>query len=81
MSKFSDDDEALLDELGVNVETKRDSSRTQRKERIIAGLEEIQRFFEQHGRTPQHGEDRDIFGDLRRAARSFARTGRMPNSA
>ena len=35
-----------------------------REERIIAGFEEIQRFVEQHGRVPQHGEDRDIFERL-----------------
>lgn len=33
-------------------------------ERVIAGFEEIQRFVEQHGRAPQHGEDRDIFERL-----------------
>ncbi len=31
------------------------------EERVIAGFEEIQRFVEQHGRAPQHGEDKDIF--------------------
>nr|WP_244598042.1 GIY-YIG nuclease family protein [Roseitalea porphyridii] len=38
--------------------------RTPRDERIIAGFEDIQRFVEEHGRTPQHGEDRDIFERL-----------------
>lgn len=38
--------------------------RPPREERVIAGFEEIQRFFEQHGRAPQHGEDRDIFERL-----------------
>lgn len=31
------------------------------EERVIAGFEEIQRFVDQHGRAPQHGEDKDIF--------------------
>ena len=31
------------------------------EERVIAGFEEIQRFVDQHGRSPQHGEDKDIF--------------------
>jgi hypothetical protein len=62
--KFTDDDGALLEELGVEVETKKDACRTPREERIIAGFEEIQRFVDQHGRTPQHGEDRDIFERL-----------------
>src|SRR6266404_8454918 len=38
--------------------------RSPREERIIAGFEEIQRFVEQHGRPPQHGEDRGIFERL-----------------
>jgi len=62
--KFTDEDDALLEELGVEVETKRAGSRTPREERVVAGFEEIQRFVEQHGRAPQHGEDRDIFERL-----------------
>jgi hypothetical protein len=62
--QFTDDDDALLAELGVEVEEKKSSSRTPREERIIAGFEEIQGFVEQHGRAPQHGEDRDIFERL-----------------
>jgi hypothetical protein len=38
--------------------------RPPQEERIIAGFEEVQRFVEQHGRAPQHGEDRDIFERL-----------------
>jgi len=61
---FTDEDDALLDALGVEVETKRESSRTPREERVIAGFEEILRFVERHGRAPRHGEDRDIFERL-----------------
>lgn len=61
---FTDEDDALLAELGVEAEAKKEASRTPREERIIAGFEEIQRFVEQHGRAPQHGEDRDIFERL-----------------
>lgn len=64
MAKFTDEDDALLEELGVEVEAKREGSRTPREERIIAGFEEIQRFVEEHGRVPQHGEERDIFERL-----------------
>jgi len=65
MSKtFTDDDDALLAELGVEVETKTQGSHTPREERIIAGFEDIQRFVDEHGRVPQHGEDRDIFERL-----------------
>lgn len=61
---FTDEDDALLAELGVEAEAKKESSRTPREERIIAGFEEIQRFVEQHGRSPQHGEGRDMFERL-----------------
>lgn len=61
MVDFTDDDDALLAELGVEVEAKRTSSRTAEEERIIAGFEEIQRFFEKDRRLPQHGEGNDIF--------------------
>jgi len=62
--RFTEEDDALLDELGVEVETNKESSRTPREERVIAGFEEIQRFVEQHGRAPRHGEDRDSFERL-----------------
>lgn len=61
---FTDEDDELLAELGVEAEAKKESSRSPREERIIAGFEEIQRFVDQHGRAPQHGEDRDIFERL-----------------
>lgn len=62
--QFTDDDDALLAELGVEVEEKKVAARTPREERIIAGFEEIQRFVEEHGHVPQHGEERDIFERL-----------------
>ncbi len=64
MAKFTDEDDALLEELGVEVESKATGGRTPREERIIAGFEDIQRFVDEHGRTPEHGEDRDIFERL-----------------
>lgn len=63
-SGFTDEDDALLAELGLDVEEKKHAARTPREERIIAGFEEIQRFADEHGRRPQHGEDRDIFERL-----------------
>ena len=62
--QFTDEDEELLAELGVEVETKGASSRTPREERIIAGFEDILRFHEAHQRAPQHGEGRGIFERL-----------------
>lgn len=61
MAEFTDEDNALLAELGVEVEAKSKGARTAREERIIAGFEDIQRFVDEHGRVPQHGEERDIF--------------------
>lgn len=63
-ANFTDEDDALLTELGVEIEVKNTKSHTPREERIIAGFEDIERFFEQHGRVPMHGEDRDIFERL-----------------
>jgi len=63
-AEFTDEDDALLAELGVVVDSHATSSHTPREERIIAGFEEIERFVEQHGRLPQHGEDKDIFERL-----------------
>ena len=54
----------LLDALGVKPEPKKKAARSQREERIVAGFEDIQRFCEQHGRAPRHGEERDIFERL-----------------
>ena len=49
---FTDEDDALLAELGGEVEAKKVASRTPHEERIIAGFEEVQRFVEEHGRSP-----------------------------
>src|SRR6185312_16938397 len=53
-----DDLRAELDEF---AQPAKKGGRSLREERIVAGFEDIQRFVEQHGRAPQHGEDRDIF--------------------
>lgn len=59
--EYNKDDDALLSELGVEVEVKKTSNRTPREERIIAGFEEIEKFIEENGHLPKHGEDKDIF--------------------
>ena len=61
---FTDDDDALLAELGVETEIKQDQTYTAKQERIIAGFEDIQRYYREHERLPQHGEGRDIFERL-----------------
>ena len=59
--QFTEDDDELLAELGIEVELKAVSNHTPREERIIAGFEEIQRFVDEYARLPEHGEDKDIF--------------------
>lgn len=54
----------LLAELGVEVKQEKKAARTPKEERIIAGFEEIQRFVEEHGHAPEHGENKDIFERL-----------------
>ena len=54
----------LRDELADFAQPTKLVGRSPREERVIAGFEEVQRFVEQHGRAPQHGEDRDIFERL-----------------
>ncbi len=57
-------DQELLDALGVSAEPEKKAVRSPREERIIAGFEEVQRFVEEHGHAPRHGEERDIFERL-----------------
>ena len=54
---LDDLDEALKD----FAEPNKKSSRSARDERIIAGFEDIQKFVDENGRLPMHGEGRDIF--------------------
>lgn len=57
-----------LDELRAELDDfaqpEKKGGRSARDERIIAGFEEIQRFVEEQGRAPQHGEGKDIFERL-----------------
>lgn len=54
----------LRDELSEFAEAPRKSGGSQLEERVLAGFEEIQRFVEQHGHAPRHGESLDIFERL-----------------
>ena len=62
--KFTDEDDALLAELGIEVEVKKVQQYNTKEQRIIAGFEEILNFVEEHGRVPEHGENNDIFERL-----------------
>lgn len=54
----------LRAELDEYAKPKKQAARSPRDERVIAGFEEILRFVDEHGRAPEHGEDRDIFERL-----------------
>jgi hypothetical protein len=62
MADYDLDD--LDEELKDFAPPDKKGGRSPREERIIAGFEDIQRFFEAHGRAPRHGEDKDIFERL-----------------
>lgn len=62
MSDLTDDE--LLAELGVEIEPAKPNALSAREERIVAGFEDILKFYDKHGRAPQHGEQRDIFERL-----------------
>jgi hypothetical protein len=59
-----DEDLELLEELGVDTAPVSSGGRTARDQRILAGFEDIERFVKEHGRLPEHGEDKDIFERL-----------------
>jgi hypothetical protein len=60
----NENDIELLGALGVEAEPVATGGRTAKEQRIVAGFEEIERFVEEHGRLPEHGESRDIFERL-----------------
>jgi hypothetical protein len=62
MADLNDDE--LLDALGVEVAPIKAASRSAFEERIIAGFEDIQRFYEEHKRQPVNAEGLDIFERL-----------------
>lgn len=62
MNRLSD--EELLAELGVEQEQKKHRTYSAEEERVIAGFEDIVRFYDEHGRIPSHGEQNDIFERL-----------------
>ena len=58
------DDDVLADELSDFAPLAERGGRSAKEERIIAGFEDIQRFVDEHGHLPLHGEGRDIFERL-----------------
>ena len=54
----------LRSELDDFAQPAKKGGKSALEERVIAGFEEIQRFVDEHGHEPQHGEDKDIFERL-----------------
>jgi hypothetical protein len=62
MSDFDLDE--LRSELDAFAQPDKKGGRSPKEERIIAGFEDIQRFFEKNGHPPRHGDGGDIFERL-----------------
>ena len=54
----------LAEELSDFAEKKKPKSSSAIDDRVVAGFEEINRFFEEHGKAPKNIEGRDIFERL-----------------
>jgi len=48
-------------ELGGPIEVKAAPKLSSEQARVVAGFEDILKFYDEHGRVPRHGEGRDIF--------------------
>ena len=64
MADIQHEDDELLAALGVELPGQKTEGLTPRQERIIAGFEDIVRFYDTHGHVPRHGETHDIFERL-----------------
>ena len=62
MSEY--DIDALAAELEEFTPSEKHGGRTPIEARVISGFEEIQRFVDQNGRLPGHGEEHDLFERL-----------------
>jgi len=51
----------LRSELSDFAKPEKKQNLSAKEQRVVAGFEDIQRFYEEHKKCPQHGEDRDIF--------------------
>jgi hypothetical protein len=61
MNKFTDEDDELLKKLGRQVTAKKTPKLSPKEQRVIAGFCEIQDFYDQNGRIPQHDEGNPLF--------------------
>jgi hypothetical protein len=60
-AKFTQEDDELLTDLGVEADSDVKGEHTPREARVIAGFEEIEAFYEKNGRLPKQGDGLDIF--------------------
>lgn len=58
------DIDALAAELEEFTPSDKHGGRSPIEDRVVSGFEEIQRFVDQNGHLPSHGEDRDLFERL-----------------
>ena len=63
-TQLTKEDQELLAKLGAEIPPRTASGRTPQEERIIAGFEDIERFVDEQGHPPRHGEGLDIFERL-----------------
>jgi hypothetical protein len=59
MTDISDED--ILKAHGLEPEVEKAITYSPQEARLIAGFEDILKFYEEHQRAPQHGDDNDIF--------------------
>jgi hypothetical protein len=64
MSDFTEADDVLLNQLGLDTKAPKKSKLTAQEERIVSGFEEIQRFVSETGKEPEFGEDKDVFENI-----------------
>ena len=61
MAKFTEEDDKLIAELGIEYEVKKKPALSAKEERVIAGFEEIQKFVDEQNREPSFDYEKDIF--------------------
>ncbi len=64
MAKFTEEDDKLIAELGIEYEVKKKPALSAKEERVIAGFEEIQKFVDEQNRVPSFDHEKDIFERL-----------------
>lgn len=61
---ITEHDLEILEKLEINTTPEPSIQQSTWEQRVIAGFQEIEQFVQEHGRLPQHGEERGIFERL-----------------